>query len=212
AAFAQGHPPDHRLYAKLILSNSGKKKYLRITEGDLQSYKVAQKRFEALNSPVPHIKINPGYNTQQVLNYGYQYWDQMFNERQLLALSILAGGIRDLPFEVAVNKTATGKNGKKVFGISAPIGTEIISAYPVDGLRKGSVYLSCGNSAKTDIPAKSVDVIITDPPFFDNVHYAELADFFYVWQQLYFFDQSLAKQTTRHPDEVQDADVNALLH
>jgi putative DNA methylase len=52
--------------------------------------------------------------------------------------------------------------------------------------------------------------VITDPPFFDNVHYAELADFFYVWQQLYFDGQSLlAKPTTRHPDEVQDTDVNA---
>ena len=28
--------------------------------------------------------------------------------------------------------------------------------------------------------------MVTDPPFFDNVHYSELADFFHVWQQLYF--------------------------
>jgi adenine-specific DNA methylase len=28
----------------------------------------------------------------------------------------------------------------------------------------------------------SVDAVITDPPFFDNVHYSQLADFFYVWQ------------------------------
>jgi adenine-specific DNA methylase len=31
------------------------------------------------------------------------------------------------------------------------------------------------------IPDKSVDAVITDPPYFDNIQYSELADFFYVW-------------------------------
>lgn len=31
------------------------------------------------------------------------------------------------------------------------------------------------------IPEGSVHVIVTDPPYYDNVMYAELADFFYVW-------------------------------
>jgi len=34
------------------------------------------------------------------------------------------------------------------------------------------------------IPDKSVDFIITDPPYFDNIQYSELADFFYVWLRL----------------------------
>jgi adenine-specific DNA methylase len=34
------------------------------------------------------------------------------------------------------------------------------------------------------IPDKSVDAIITDPPYFDNIQYSELADFFYVWLRL----------------------------
>jgi len=29
-----------------------------------------------------------------------------------------------------------------------------------------------------------VDAIISDPPYCDNVAYAELADFFYVWLRL----------------------------
>ncbi len=79
-------------------------------------------------------------------------------------------------------------------------------------MNKKSIYLSCGNSTVTDIPDNSVDAVITDPPFFDNVHYAELADFFYVWQQLYFEDKTfLTDSTTRHPNEVQDADVNAFV-
>lgn len=34
------------------------------------------------------------------------------------------------------------------------------------------------------IPDNSVDVVITDPPYFDNIQYSELADFFYVWLRL----------------------------
>jgi adenine-specific DNA methylase len=33
------------------------------------------------------------------------------------------------------------------------------------------------------IEVESVDAVVTDPPFFDNVHYSRLADFFYVWQR-----------------------------
>lgn len=38
------------------------------------------------------------------------------------------------------------------------------------------------------IPDKSVDAVITDPPYFDNIQYSELADFFYVWLRLGFKD------------------------
>ncbi|MBV8857803.1 MAG: hypothetical protein JOZ02_12790 [Acidobacteria bacterium] len=31
------------------------------------------------------------------------------------------------------------------------------------------------------VPDKSVDAVITDPPYFDFVHYSELSDFFYAW-------------------------------
>jgi putative DNA methylase len=55
-----------------------------------------------------------------------------------------------------------------------------------------------------------VDLVITDPPFFDNVHYSELADFFYVWQQMYFDEPcSTGGPTTRHAEEVQDGDVTS---
>ncbi|WP_333391927.1 DUF1156 domain-containing protein [Microcoleus sp. B6-A1] len=38
------------------------------------------------------------------------------------------------------------------------------------------------------IPDKSVDAIITDPPYYDSVRYAELTDFFYVWQRANLLD------------------------
>lgn len=45
------------------------------------------------------------------------------------------------------------------------------------------VTLICGSSTdlKSHFNDSSVDLIITDPPFGDNINYAELADFFLVW-------------------------------
>jgi putative DNA methylase len=46
------------------------------------------------------------------------------------------------------------------------------------------------NSVSADdlsaIPSKSVDVIVTDPPYYGTIQYAEMADFFYVWQKSSF--------------------------
>ena len=38
-----------------------------------------------------------------------------------------------------------------------------------------------GPGQDTDLPSASVDAIIFDPPYHNNVNYAELSDFFYVW-------------------------------
>lgn len=46
---------------------------------------------------------------------------------------------------------------------------------------KGAL-LFCGDSSSLPkVPAKSVDFIITDPPYYDSIHYSELSNFFYVW-------------------------------
>jgi adenine-specific DNA methylase len=47
-------------------------------------------------------------------------------------------------------------------------------------------------------------LVVTDPPFFDNVHYSQLADFFYYWLKQILDLQ--AGETTRSVDEVQDTD------
>jgi putative DNA methylase len=70
------------------------------------------------------------------------------------------------------------------------------------------IYLSCGDSSNSDLPDGSIDLIVTDPPFFDNVHYSELADFFYAWQQLAGTTGRKPPATTRTSGEVQDSDAN----
>ncbi|MBM5818433.1 MAG: DUF1156 domain-containing protein, partial [Cyanobacteria bacterium K_Offshore_surface_m2_239] len=48
--------------------------------------------------------------------------------------------------------------------------------------RTNSVVISCGSGASlSHLDAGSVDAVVMDPPYYDNVMYAELSDFFYVW-------------------------------
>ena len=50
-------------------------------------------------------------------------------------------------------------------------------------------WLVCGDS-RTDVPAGlASDIVVTDPPYADNVNYSELADFFYVWLRLVLKDE-----------------------
>ena len=285
-----GRPPDHRLYAKLVLRSDGAKEYLPASAEDAAAYADASERLGRLDPPLPRVPICDGFNTRQILNYGYRQWHQLFNDRQLLSLAILAGAIRDLPsgperealavlfsgmlefnnmfasykgegtgavrplfshhvlkpermpieanpwgtrkssgafatlfrsrllraldyrrapFEVGLEHAGERTTRRRVVGTSPPMGGPILRRYPATGLAPGSIYLSCGDSARTDLPAGSVDLVITDPPFFDNVHYSELADFFFVWQQLYFEDRPDGTRTTRRNTEVQDADADA---
>ena len=52
-------------------------------------------------------------------------------------------------------------------------GDETVIAHPCK--------VTVGPAQDTDLPSSSVDAIIFDPPYHNNVNYAELSDFFYVW-------------------------------
>lgn len=49
----------------------------------------------------------------------------------------------------------------------------------VDFSRPGTVVRSSATSLPW--PDESIDAVITDPPYYDNVPYADISDFFYVW-------------------------------
>ncbi|MBL8860739.1 MAG: DUF1156 domain-containing protein [Planctomycetes bacterium] len=44
-----------------------------------------------------------------------------------------------------------------------------------------SARVSRGDSAHIALPAGAVELVVTDPPYFDEAAYADLSDFFYVW-------------------------------
>lgn len=109
----------------------------------------------------------------------------------------------DDPFELRVSK---GSKTEKVFSLSEKIGASVADNYTAFA-RDARVYLSCGDSGSTDLPDRSVDVVLTDPPFFDNVHYSQLADFFHVWQRHILGENGTRiTDTTRSDREVQNAD------
>ena len=111
------------------------------------------------------------------------------------------------PFEIGVAKRAGKRVSHKVFGISEKVGFQIADNY-AEFCSGVPVYLSCGDSQATDIADRSVDAVISDPPFFDNVHYSQLADFFHVWQRHILGANGLMEQaSTRSGGEVQNEDV-----
>lgn len=75
-------------------------------------------------------------------------------------------------------------NGKRV---RAAVTGETLAARPAatfDELTDGTadvLLLNQSSSNLPEIPDSSVDLCITDPPYADNVMYAELSDYFYVW-------------------------------
>ena len=124
----------------------------------------------------------------------------MFNSRIRRALDYA-----DNPFELRMCMTAKKKATEKVYGLSEKIGFHIATSYP-EFSEASRVYLSCGDSSATDLPDASVDAVVTDPPFFDNVHYSQLADFFHVWQRHILGPDGFGSMdTTRSDREVQNA-------
>jgi adenine-specific DNA methylase len=279
-----GEPPSHRMYAKLVLTSEGIKTYLPIDDKDNSKYQEIEQSLPELFDEIPQLQILPGYNTNQMLKYNYQFWHQMFNARQQASFVLLSRGVKQIdspelrtlfacllsstlefnnmfcsfkgegtgavrpifshhilkpeltpleanvwgttkssgsfstlfetrvlraieykarPFEFQLSKSSGQLRNQKVFGLSRSIDKEVVGNYQ-DFAVSDAVYLSCGDSAHTDIPGNSVDLIITDPPFFDNVHYSELADFFFVWLRQILSNSPTQQKTTRSEREVQD--------
>jgi putative DNA methylase len=125
-------------------------------------------------------------------------FSNLFRSRLLRAIEY-----REAPTEVNGTASARGR-------VCAPsFSGNIDEHWPVEGkFAQRAIYLSCGDSANTGLPDGSVDLVVTDPPFFDNVHYSELADFFHAWRQLRPGPTTARSATTRSASEVQDVDAD----
>lgn len=60
---------------------------------------------------------------------------------------------------------------------------EVKSTQIFENLADNNLLLYNNSVAHTDIPANSIDAIITDPPYGSNVQYLELSHFWYVWNK-----------------------------
>jgi putative DNA methylase len=117
--------------------------------------------------------------------------------------------LRAVDYRLAPTEVNERKGGHGVV-CATPFTGDVETAWPTGAnYSRRKIYLSCGDSASTGLQSSSIDLVVTDPPFFDNVHYSELADFFYAWQQLGSGQSSGEGVTTRSPHEVQDSDADS---
>jgi putative DNA methylase len=279
-------PPEHQMYALLLLLPDGSRVYKRPDRSDHALYDQASRALRRRRLPLPQARILPGHNTDQARRYNYLFWRQMFNDRQLLALGELlkgilqepdhaaqdallllfsgvlefnnmfcsfkgegTGAVRHLfahhifrpprtpleanpwgagnssgsfsalfrrrlvaaqrycqhPFELAVAPTGARLAGRKVFGLCSPLRVNLADSFGQLARAEAHALILNGDSSRLPVPDRSIDLVVTDPPYFDNVHYSELADFFYCWLRgpLAKRRPAFAKSTTRSPREVQ---------
>lgn len=258
--------------------------FKRIDDNDLKQWGQAKEEFTKLQGRLllPHQTIpTQGRSGPRPVNHGYTYFWQMFNERQLVCLSILLEhilkisdqNIRELmlaafsdslntnnmfcKYEIEwhkislffslhafhpIERPAENNVWGTVFGrgtfvkcfekvrkakkfcqnpcerlldsrgqrYSKQTGEERLEGRLVNAFEElkgidNAALLHCQSSEDLSfIPDKSVDAVITDPPYFDNVQYSELADFFYVWLRLALKDAYswFQPELSGHPDEI----------
>jgi len=278
-----GAPLSEKMYAKMIIDNTGNKHYLGIDQYDLALFADTQKHLSEYTHFIPSDSIHEGINTNQILNYQYRQWREMFNSRQLLAFGILSQAISEIEdftmrrlFAVLMSGTLEFNNmfcsfkgegtgavrplfynhilknelmplEANVWGCKASSGSfstlfesrvirmldykeqpfelklqetgkadkvvvegcniETTTTESINEWDENTPLIMCQDSAHTELPDKCVDLIVTDPPFFDNVNYSELADFFYVWLKKLNIGVGDGKSdSTRMAEEVQDND------
>ena len=260
--------PKERLYAvEFYCPHCGRKDYKKADEFDFILFEKAKEEFkdvekEWLGKYIPDTEIPMGYNTKQMINHGYKYWKDMFNERQLLSLGKLLKAILELDvdenikeffilnfsnfldnhnmlceyhlsnryishmfrvhaFHPSLNPTENNIWGAKYgFGTFSNMMKKLIEAkeynerpfekfvnsYGKTGKKhmrikvigklgnifndsNSNVMLMAGDSSYLPIPDNSVDAVMTDPPYFGNVMYSELSEFFYAWLRLTLKDK-----------------------
>lgn len=88
----------------------------------------------------------------------------------------------DEPFEVDFERDLMGQRmGSCKTMASDPIQANRVESWnDLTATDRGLLVLD-GDSSRLPVPDASVDAVVTDPPYFDFVHYSELSDFFFAW-------------------------------
>lgn len=102
------------------------------------------------------------------------------------------------PFE----RRGGGSAKKNVYVVGESIGAQFTDRFPQGDAR--SAYLCAASATEAELLPKSLDGVFTDPPYFDNVQYAELMDFCFVWLRLGLKDEfpEFRRATTRSESEL----------
>jgi putative DNA methylase len=88
----------------------------------------------------------------------------------------------DNPFEISIDVDLFGNSiGSNKITASPAINVSLVESWEAFSKQEQAAFILNGSSDSLPIPSKVVDVVITDPPYFDFVHYSELSDFFFAW-------------------------------
>ena len=250
---------------------------------DLEQFSEAESVFSRLEPAfIPSAEIPKGDETNRLHRWGYRFYAEMFNVRQLLGLELSCQIIAKQPVERLRHALATNLSdllryqnmlcrydtmalkSLDIFSVHGfPVGlvqcesnllgipnggemsvgsggwANIIDKYAKakeycdrpfevrhDGRKKTKVFirdewigesrqnlfpeesrnidLRCADASQAALEPESLDAVLTDPPYFGNVQYAELMDFCYVWLRRLTGDGkgSFQQPSTRHADEL----------
>jgi putative DNA methylase len=119
----------------------------------------------------------------------------------------------DEPFEVALKRDPFGVKaaGSQKITASDPINVRQVASWDALTSNDRAVLILNGDSAALPMPDCSVDAVVTDPPYFDFVHYSELSDFFYAWLAPVLKNRypCFNRDNSAHAGQVQDKDPRA---
>ncbi len=77
---------------------------------------------------------------------------------------------------------AIGQTAKCIGELVALVRPGAGDLFPDAGARRPPITVTCKSGDNLDhVAGGSIDAVVMDPPYYDNVMYAELSDFFYVW-------------------------------
>jgi hypothetical protein len=190
--------PDERLRSALATCFSDLLRYQNVLcRFDRQALKPTDV-FAVHGFPVPRVFCEPHLigASPSVGSGGF---------RHILAKYVRAKRWCQAPYEIAPDD-----NGRLRRNSTAPERVAAFVTEKPDGPH--TAVLKCASMADGDIDDDSVDLVLTDPPYYANVHYAELTDFSYVWLRRLVRDVPYFKAPTTKTgqDAVGDGEVTLL--
>lgn len=131
-------------------------------------------------------------------------FSSLFRSRLLRAKQYL-----DDPFDLALEIDLLGAKGRShKITASNPLDVAAVSSWDELAETDQAAMILNGDSSDLPVPDKSIDAVITDPPYFDFVHYSELSDFFFAWLSPVIKEQYpwFSRPDSSHDGEVQHKD------
>lgn len=116
----------------------------------------------------------------------------------------------DQPFDLQLDEATNDAKATSCIA-SKPINLCVTHTWDEFSAEPDRALVLNGDSASLPIPNQVVDAVVTDPPYFDFIHYSELSDFFFAWlapvlaTEYPFFN----RPTSYHEGEVQNKQPEA---